>query len=180
MSVFRLHSPPVYLSAMPLQYELKAGNLQDAEEAVTHHTGNGVIYTKKTLSKPGKRQERDRPRSSNSLVKINKHVSLADILDCCLILSTPKQPKQLVALDNCCTLGAGRWILKMCVSYLCMNILHMHLSPLDNIVELECLANIKIGATCSLLTSKVYLEGWLQWCIYYSLMSSITIRPQVL
>lgn len=109
MSVFLLHSPPVYLSAMPLLSQLKAGNLQDAEEAVTHHTGNGSVHIEKALSKPGERQERNKPRSSNSpTVKTSTHISWADTLECCLILSAPfGEPKQLVTMDNCCTLGAG-------------------------------------------------------------------------
>lgn len=60
MSGFLLHSPPVYLSASLLLFELKAGNLQDVEEAVAHHTGNGIIHMKKALSKPGERQRKER------------------------------------------------------------------------------------------------------------------------
>lgn len=70
MSVFILHSPPVHLRASPLLFELKAGNLQDVEEAVAHHIGNGIIHTKKALLKPGERQEKNKPRTSSSLVKM--------------------------------------------------------------------------------------------------------------
>ncbi|TNN86401.1 hypothetical protein EYF80_003171 [Liparis tanakae] len=43
----------IRLSALLLLLELKAGNLQDVEEAVAHHAGNGIIHPEKALSKPG-------------------------------------------------------------------------------------------------------------------------------
>ena len=73
-SVFVLHSKPVHISASPLLFELKAGNLQDAEEAVAHHTGNGIIDCEEALSKPGERQGENDPRSGNGPVKTNTHI----------------------------------------------------------------------------------------------------------
>lgn len=73
MSGFLLHSPPVHLSASLLLFELKTGNLQDVEEAVAHHTGNGIIHTKKALSKPGERQRKKQAKVKVSPVKTNTH-----------------------------------------------------------------------------------------------------------
>lgn len=75
-TVCLLLSPPVHLCAPPVLFELKAGNLQDAEETVAHHAGNGVIHAEKALSKPVERQEKNKPRSSDSAVKINGEISL--------------------------------------------------------------------------------------------------------
>lgn len=46
------HSPPVQLSALPFQFELKAWHLKDVEEAVAHHIGDGIIHTHEALTKP--------------------------------------------------------------------------------------------------------------------------------
>lgn len=46
------HSPPVKLSALTPGSELKAGHLEEVEEAEAHHIGDGIIYTLEALAKP--------------------------------------------------------------------------------------------------------------------------------
>ena len=70
ISVLLLHSGPVQLSASPPLLELKTRNLQDAEEAVAHHAGDGIVDATEALSKSGERRKRDTAKSSNSPVKI--------------------------------------------------------------------------------------------------------------
>lgn len=74
ISVLLLHSGPVQLSASPLLLELKARNLQDAEEAVAHHAGDGIIDATKALSKPGERRKKDRARSKLNTLELVRMV----------------------------------------------------------------------------------------------------------
>lgn len=84
MSEFLLHSPPVHLGASLLQFELKTRNLQDAEEAVSHHTGDGIVDIKKALSKPGERKSQGQATVQPKLM----HTEWVNGLGCYLILST--------------------------------------------------------------------------------------------
>lgn len=51
-------SPPVDLGAVFLQGELEAGHLEDGEEAVAHHVGNGVIHLHQTLTESRRKTNR--------------------------------------------------------------------------------------------------------------------------
>ena len=44
------HSPPVQLHTPSFLGELKAGYLEDVEEAVAHHVGDGVVHSPKALT----------------------------------------------------------------------------------------------------------------------------------
>lgn len=58
ISIPSLPSQPVLLSASLLLFELKAGNLHEAEKGVAHHIGNAVIHIMKALSESGEQPKR--------------------------------------------------------------------------------------------------------------------------